>query len=184
MIWHPASHWKSQISTNLYAWLFDSTSLTQRLQFHCQQQFFVEVIEETWENPLPAEEQVLQIIEPHATRIRHVYLHCRDRTWVFARTVIPQTTLIGAYRSLETLGNQSLGEVLFSFNALQRTDIEVARLSSDHLLHQLASVNLYPKPVTLWARRSVFYLPEDKPLLVQEVFLPNMLEQLETRFVG
>jgi chorismate lyase len=184
MIWHPAPHWKSQISANLYRWLFDSTSLTQRLQTHCQQQFFVEVLEETWENPLAAEKQALQLSTSLPARIRHVYLHCREQTWVFARTVIPTTTLVGAYRDLETLGTQPLGEILFSFHALQRTDIEVACLSPAHRLYQLASVDLQPKPEILWARRSIFYLPEDKPLLVHEVFLPNMLEWLETPTVG
>ena len=184
MIWHPASHWKSQIPTNLHTWLFDSTSLTQRLQTHCQQQFFVEVLAETWELPQPAEQHALDLFDSRAARIRHVYLHCAEQTWIFARTVIPETTLIGKYRCLETLGTQPLGELLFSFHALQRTAIEVACLSSHQLLYQLASVDLQPKPLQLWARRSIFYLPEDKPLLVHEVFLPNMLEWLETRFVG
>ncbi len=184
MIWHPASHWKSKISPHLHTWLFDSTSLTLRLQTHCQQQFLVEVVEEKWEQPQAAEQQALHSTHAPPARIRHVYLHCREQTWVFARTVIPQHTLTGKYRCLETLGTQPLGEVLFSFHALQRTEIEVACLSSEELLYRLASVDLQPKPLKLWARRSIFYLPEDKPLLVHEVFLPNMTEWLETRFVG
>lgn len=178
MIWHPASYWKSKISIPLHAWLFDATSLTQRLQAQCQAQFFVEVLDETWGISWQDEQQALNLTTS-TTWLRHVHLNCREHPWVFARTVIPHSTLVDEYRSLIHLGTQPLGEVLFSFHALQRTEIEAACLSEPQPLYQLASVHLHPKPKILWARRSVFYLPENKPLLVQEVFLPQMLNWLE-----
>lgn len=178
MIWHPASHWKLKLSAPLYSWLFDIASLTQRLQAQCPSQLRVEVLGEMWEVPWQDEQLALNLSSPTAW-LRHVNLCCRDHPWVFARTVIPQSTLTEEYRSLTHLGTQPLGEVLFSFEALQRTKIKVACLSDAHPLHQLASENLHPKPKTLWARRSTFYLPEAKPLLVQEVFLPQMLLWLD-----
>lgn len=178
MIWHPASHWKSTLSAPLHTWLFDATSLTQRLQAQCQLQFSVQVFDEMWGTPWQDEQREFHISLSTAW-LRHVYLRCQDSSWVFARTVIPQSTLTDEYRSLIHLGTQPLGEVLFSFHALQRTEIEAACLSNAHPLYQLASTHLHPKPNQLWARRSMFYLPEEKPLLVQEVFLPQMLQWLE-----
>lgn len=177
MIWHPASYWTSQLSPQLKTWLFDPTSLTQRLQAQCQSQFSVTVLNEMWATPWEDEQYAFNPA-PSIAWLRHVYLCCHERPWVFARTVIPEPTLQNEYRSLMNLGTQPLGEVLFSFHALQRTEIEAICLSESHPLYQLASAQLHPKPERLWARRSMFYLPEDQPLLVQEVFLPQMLSEL------
>lgn len=171
--WRDIRYWRHQpLSEALQTWLFSRDSLTQRLRDHCQKTFQVEVLTETWQYPLLSEAKALNIPFREYVRVRHVYLHCNHQAWVFARTVMPRQTLTGQYRRLARLGNYPLGSILFSGQRFQRSDLQIAQLHPSHLLHhQQLSDKL------LWARRSIFHL-SDKSLLVNEIFLPEMVEYL------
>ena len=103
-------------------------------------------------------------------------LYCDEQAHVFARTLIPLTSLTGEQQALSELGEQPLGQVIFNNSSLLRQLIEVSDFSFDSSVGQL-SVLLNTDvitPKTLWGRRSLFYI-EEKPLLVAEVFLPPAL---------
>lgn len=174
--WYSAQQWHhcADLSEQIAIWLLDSTSLTQRLQILCPQNFNVEVLTQQWQHPLPTEREWLAISNQRYARVREVYLRCKTESWVFARTVIPPETLVGKYHRLANLGKHPLGHVLFSERTVQRRAFYIARLTAGHPLYQLATQRLVKKPAVLWARRSIFYLL-DKPLLINEVFLPNFL---------
>lgn len=139
-------------------WLLDSGSLTQRLKQRSHGLFSVEVLQQSWLLPNRSEQQLLSMKTRQRALIREVFLHGNNQPWVFARSVIPATTLSGRERALLRLSNRPLGEFLFSHPAMERGPIEVSRL---------------PGTPELWARRSVFYL-SGKPLMVCEVFLPDL----------
>jgi len=107
--------------------------------------------------------------------IREVELHCGNRPWVFARTLIPATTLRGGARRLAHLRNRPLGAVLFADPNVLRGELEVAELLSRHLLFRDAARHLERPPGSLWGRRRLFYM-DNKPLLVNEIFLPELPE--------
>ena len=147
-------------------WLTDRGSLTQHLLSASEQQFRVELVSQGWQRPTLSESRALNMDPRQLAVIREVYLIGKDQPWVFARSVIPATTLTGSQRQLLQLGNRSLGTLLFRDPTMRRGPLQISQLP-------LADGN------TAWARRSVFHL-SDKPLLVCEVFLPA-LEQVNYR---
>lgn len=107
----------------------------------------------------------------HSALVRQVLLCCDDEPLVYARSVIPVTTIQGAQRRYANMGNRPLGAMLFADRTMQREAVEVARLPLEN------SVNQYTKfrePV--WGRRSVFRV-SGKPLLVSEYFLPELIRK-------
>ena len=154
-------------------WLFDPGSLTARLIEVCSGRFHVQVLSQIWRTPQHNEIKRLGMRERQMSLIREVYLCCDDRPWVFARTVIPRKTLSGKQKHLADLGARPLGAVLFADPHMHRDEIEVACLQPREQLYHKAVATLATKPASVWGRRSVFYL-NNKPLLVNEIFLPGI----------
>jgi chorismate--pyruvate lyase len=150
LIHSPHRHWllagssSFQVPAHWRPWLYDSGSLS-----------------ECWQYPSADEARALGISPRRRALIREVELLGRNaEPWVFARTVIPATTLTGVERRLLRLGSRSLGSYLFRDPSLERAPLRACRLQDSGGQHY-------------WARRSVFRL-HHKPLLVCEVFLPAM----------
>lgn len=154
-------------------WLGDSSSLTARLIAQSGGAFRVQVVRQIIGHPTLNERQVLGMKHTALALIREVILFGCDQPWVFARSILPLTSLTGSLRHLRKQNNRPLGAFLFSQPQLRRSAIAVARISRDHAYVPSHLVNNQP----LWGRRSVFYL-QQKPLLVSEVFLPAFTAQL------
>jgi chorismate--pyruvate lyase len=105
--------------------------------------------------------------------VRDVELLCENIPWVFARTLIPITSLKGAAQRLSQLGEKPLGAVLFSDPKVIRGATQVACLLPGQPLYQSACNHLPQQPDQLWGRRTLFYV-EKRPLLVNEIFLPTL----------
>lgn len=110
---------------------------------------------------------------PVLSLIREVILCGQGKPWVFARSILPLTSLTGSLRHLRQQDTRPLGAFLFSQPQLVRSTIEVAQISPDHAY---APARLCGEQ-SLWGRRSLFYL-KAKPLLVSEVFLPDFVPYL------
>ncbi|HLA75214.1 MAG TPA: chorismate lyase [Gammaproteobacteria bacterium] len=164
---------KTLVPAALWPWLLDPESLTRRLQQVCDGHFRVQLLRQGWAQPLRDESRALHLRSGRHALVREVYLLCYGRPWVFARTVIPRATLAGKYRHLTRLGNKSLGAVLFSDPAMQRSEVEIAAITPGQTLFEAATRGLPSKPRGIWGRRSLFYLGR-KPLLLNEVFLHDM----------
>ena len=108
--------------------------------------------------------------DTHSALVRKVLLCCNDQPLVYARTVIPVTTIQGAQRRYANMGNRPLGAMLFADRTMRREAVEVAMLPATDVANQYTSIN---EPI--WGRRSVFRV-SGKPLLVNEYFLPELLE--------
>lgn len=154
-------------------WLLDPTSLTRRLKQACSGKFQVVPVSQKRQRPQLNEAQVLGMNAHEICFIREVHLLCNKRPWVFARTVIPVSTLTGPQRRLARLGNKPLGAVLFADPSMERSPIEIARICPGQTLFETATAPLKKKPVEIWGRRSTFFLA-GKPLLVSEIFLPEI----------
>ena len=153
-------------------WLLDVGSLTRRVQRACAGRFRVRVEFQGLGRPRLDECLALHLRQPRRALIREVHLLCDDRPWVFARTVIPISTLRGRERRLAHLGERPLGAVLFADPHMTRGPVEVACVRPGQALYTAAVQGLRQRPAEIWGRRSVFRLG-GKPLLVSEFFLTS-----------
>ena len=172
--WAVHTRWRrTQVPHELRGWLLDAGSLTDRLRGACRGCFSVQVIDEGWRRPRRDERRVLAMRPAALGWVRQVRLLCDGDPWVFARTVIPVTTLRGSRRRLLRLGERPLGAYLFADPALQRAEVEMACIRPGQAMFAEATDGLAVSPAAIWGRRSVFRLG-GKPLLVSEVFLPGL----------
>jgi len=162
------------LTDSLTSWLFDEKSLTKRLQAHSNH-FEVKVLREGSAQVSPHERQLFSndlFTENAAINSREVLLICDGQPQVYARTLIPPATLAHAENLLTTLGNASLGSVLFHADNMQRQAIETTSFAADSSMMAFANQLHLTCQSPLWARRSIFTL-DGYPLMVSEVFLPN-----------
>lgn len=175
MLWRPLEKWPRSLrpSQALLGWLVDPGSLTARLVAKSKGRFQVAVMRQVIGRPSLDECQALGIRANSLALIREVVLMGNNQPWVFARSLLPLSSLTGELRHLRKQANRPLGAFLFSQPHLLRSPIAIARISGDHAYvpAELAGSDI------LWGRRSVFYL-RAKPLLVSEVFLPDFIASL------
>ena len=153
-------------------WLLDPASLTLRLQQLCGTRFRVQVVSQGWGRPRLDEAQELGMAGRERAIIRQVQLMCADHPWIYARTVIPATSLRGKLKRLAQLGSRPLGAMLFADPGMQRGVVELARILPGQGLFADATRAVEGTPASIWGRRSVFRIT-GRPLLVSEIFLPG-----------
>lgn len=169
--WCKKQHCLSKsLNVNLKQWLFDSGSLTARLMDHCSGEFSVKVISIKRAAPTPDEIAALGMSPRSHAIIREVHLCCNNEPLVYARTIIPVSSLRGALRGLALLGNKPLGVVLFSDKSMRRKPMEITSVKPGHKCYAWSQSMRH---ATVWGRRSVFSLKQQE-LLVSEFFLPAL----------
>ncbi|MCB1875104.1 MAG: chorismate lyase [Chromatiales bacterium] len=170
----PTTPMRRRMPTAVSAWLLDPASLTARLKGLCGAGFRVRLLRQKWRRPQACEAQRLGMLRGEFALVREVHLYCGERVLVYARTVIPRSTLKGRTRSLARLGTRPLGEVLFADPNMQRGPLEIARIPRD-IPDYRAFLGEGLAGDAAWGRRSVFRL-SGRSLLVSEIFLPGMPE--------
>ncbi len=173
----PSEQLLAPIALHLKDWLLDQGSLTARLKRNSTS-FSVELLgQETQLCHASEANEFIKADEP--VLVREVLLYCDDIPQVFARSLIPLSSLTGEEQALANLGTQPLGQVLFNNPSLKRKQIELSVFDRSSCVAQLAlAVNKTDNNPNdtmideLWGRRSVFIV-ENKPLMVAEVFLPQ-----------
>lgn len=165
-------HWQDfrrlnhqQLPYSVRPWLLDRRSLTARLLEASHGDFRVERISQGWQVPAHDEALLLKLKPRQKALVREVLLYCHNEPWVYARSVIPPTSLAGSLRFLRKLKNSALGSLLFKDPNLQRSPFEVAAVQLPN-----HSIPIYSDG-QVFGRRSLFHLYQ-QPLLVAEIFLP------------
>lgn len=167
---------KVRVPPHVYPWLRETGSLTARVKEACGgHSFRVRVLQQGWGRPLYSEGKVLAMRRGESAVVREVELLCDGMPWVFARTLIPARSLRGPVRRLTLLGSKPLGAVLFADPGVERGLMQIAHLFPRHPLFCSAVARLERAPSDIWGRRTVFSLA-GHPLLVNELFLPNIPE--------
>lgn len=173
-VWREAQRLhRREVPEDTLRWLLDPASLTLRLKFVCRGKFRVDVLSQGWARPHLNEAVALGMLDRCWGFVREVQLLCDEQPWVFARTIIPRTTLAGSNRRLTHLKNRPLGAVLFADPTMTRGPVEIARITSGVRLYTSATRHMKKMPEAIWGRRSVFTL-HGAPLLVSEIFLPGI----------
>lgn len=149
-------------------WLLDSGSLTQRLITASGGAFRIVVLSQSWQRPSLSESILLDMPRRQLAIVREVKLMCHDRAVVFARSVIPVTSLTGRLRHLRQFDNSSLGELLFRDKSMRRRPFQLTRINGDS---EKIPCELHQKG-KLWGRRSRFDLAK-KSIMVSEIFLTH-----------
>ncbi len=160
------------IPPKLRDWLAHPGSFMQRLQQHAEGSR-IQVLQQNWQLPEASERHLLSMPFRAYAFIREVLILNADKKWMFARTVFPRSTLTGQHKKLLRLKNRSLGSVLFKDPSMQRSSFEVTCLQPGMKWHEKILQRIEMNVTELWARRSIFKL-QDKPLLVTEVFFPDI----------
>lgn len=166
-LWRPVKQLTTgELAPNVRRWLLDDGSLTGRLMEQQKGAFSVQRLYQGWEVPLPSERRLLGLPHRQLAIVREVTLRQGDNAVVFARSVLPISSLTGSLAHLRRLQNRPLGAILFKHAGMRRSPFEVARLqgATDYIPRSLQQ----QEPA--WARRSRFAI-EGQALMVSEVFL-------------
>ncbi len=164
---------RNHIPAKLHHWLIDTGSLTAKLRHLCHH-FSVHLIQQTQRIAQPHEARLLEL-DPGASLIdREVQLYCNTNPVVYARSLIPLKAISDRFQDLDAMGEQPLGEKIFSDPQLQRSPIEWCLLTYQHPLFQHAIEKVTPPPLHLYGRRSLFY-GAARPIMISEFFLPAIL---------
>jgi chorismate lyase len=174
--WQPYRCYRhSELPAALTAWLLDPASLTRRLKGLCTGKFRVRVLSQARGRPRLDEAQALGMRCGGLALIRQVQLLCDEHPLVYARTVIPVSSLKGRLLRLARLGTRPLGAMLFADRGMRRGVVELARIRPGETLYADAVRDSGQTRSEIWGRRSIFRLAH-KPLLVSEIFLPGFPE--------
>ena len=154
----------------LLPWLFDTSSLTARMIGVCDGKFSVKVMSQRWQKMSADEAEVMSLSGIPSALVRKVLLCCDEQPLVYARTVIPASTIKGAQRRYANMGNRPLGAMLFADRTMRCEAVQVAKLPATSAIYR------YTKSTEdVWGRRSVFRVAE-KSILVSEYFLHELIQ--------
>lgn len=148
---------------------FKQDSLTSALK-KIQAAFSVQLLNLNPSTPFVDEAPVFSCIEDTEVLTREVILKLDQQPVIFARSICHQTS--ESWLNILDCGNRSLGEKLFDGSLpISRDEFEY-RVMQPEMYFSSVYKPKTPLPPCL-ARRSVFWL-EEKPLLLTEIFLPEL----------
>ena len=161
------------IPAEVIDWIALETSMTARLSQVAGQRIDVEVLRQA-EAPLRPDEEPLFGDPAAPALVREVCLSAAGQSLLVARTALTSQAL-QTHPTIVKLGNTALGSLLFAGpKPCPFTLREFARLRPGDPLYDLVRSRHAPAAPDYWGRRTLFWL-FDEPLLVTEIFLPELL---------
>jgi chorismate lyase len=172
-VWHEHRRGSQHhLPENVQSWAYEAGSLTQRLRDYYGNTVAVTILFHQWRTPFLSERRQLQLPPHRYGLIREVMLHTNGKPLLLARTIIPEETIRVAHRNLSHLGTRPLGEVIFSYPDLERITMDLALIApATWTVQTQQKVNIV-QPI--WGRRTVYAIHQ-RPMLVSEFFLPEIL---------
>jgi chorismate--pyruvate lyase len=168
-LWVPLADCRDRVPAALEPWLAEPGLLTARVRAACGSATRLRLLRL---EPAPMDPRVAHRlgVDDATCLLREIEFTCGARRWIFARTVLPQST-VRRHPWLRELGDRGLGESLGAVADVRREPLEYQLLHASHPLAQAAGAEQSGEAI--WARRAVYRLG-DHPILVQEVFLPAL----------
>jgi len=157
-------------------WLSDTGSLTQRIEKVTGQKLQVQVLRDCPQT-LNSDESRYFHFQIRRCRVREVMLCANNIPLVMAHSVIPTLSSSGSNHSVLRLGSKPLGAVLFAktrMHSKAKPPRDIARLDKGSSLWKKCSKHNVGLSSPLWARRTLYRL-KGHPILVNEIFLPALL---------
>lgn len=152
-------------------WLCDGHSMTRRMR-RIHQHVSIDVISHKHNLPTLEEAVALKIKPTNLCSIREIVMWCDGQPWLYARTVMPFSALVGNMARLRYLGTRPLGQFLFQNSAIARSQFQFTAITpEDEIFHKAVPIGWTAQK--LWARRSSFTIRQHA-ILLTEIFLPDM----------
>ena len=157
-------------------WLRDTGSLTQKIEDAIGQKLQVQVLRDCPQT-LNSDESRYFHFKIRRCRVREVLLCVNNIPLVMAHSVIPTFSASGSNHAVLRLGTKPLGAVLFAKTRMHskvKPARDIARLDKSSALWKKCSKSHVGLSSPLWARRTLYRL-KGHPILVNEIFLPALL---------
>jgi chorismate--pyruvate lyase len=167
--WVSFADCRERVPPALVPWLAEPGLLTARVRAACGAATRLRLLRL---EPAPMDPRVAHRlgVDDATCLLREIEFTCGARRWIFAQTVLPQST-VRRHPWLRELGDRGLGESLGAVDDVRREPLEYQQLHGGHPLARAAGAAGAAE--ALWARRAAYRLA-GYPILVQEVFLPAL----------
>ena len=152
--WTTIESIESKVNTSILSWLLESGPITNRIKL--SQEFELELLNDEIDEISKEEELFLNSVSK-TFRVRRVILLGNNTPVVYAKSVIPSSTIENGLSSLGKIGNAPLGDILFTPGVFTKLEMVCASFLSKEK-------NVY------WGRK-IKYSVNSEPISVMEVFL-------------
>lgn len=152
--WTTIESIESKVNTSILSWLLESGPITNRIKL--SQEFELELLNDEIDEISKEEELFLNSVSK-TFRVRRVILLGNNTPVVYAKSVIPSSTIENGLSSLGKIGNAPLGDILFTPGVFTKLEMVCASFLSKEK-------NIY------WGRK-IKYSVNSEPISVMEVFL-------------
>jgi len=152
--WTTIESIESKVNTSILSWLLESGPITNRIKL--SQEFELELLNDDIDEISKEEELFLNSVSK-TFRVRRVILLGNNAPVVYAKSVIPTSTIENGLSSLGKIGNAPLGDILFTPGVFTKLDMVCASFLSKEK-------NVY------WGRK-IKYSVNSEPISVMEIFL-------------
>jgi chorismate--pyruvate lyase len=152
--WTSIESIESKVDASILSWLSESGPITNRIKL--SQEFELELLNDEIDEISKEEELFLNSVS-ETFRVRRVILLGNNTPVVYAKSVIPSSTIENGLSSLGKIGNAPLGDILFTPGVFTKLEMVCASFLSKEK-------NVY------WGRK-IKYSVNSEPISVMEVFL-------------
>ena len=152
--WTSIESIESKVDASVLSWLSESGPITNRIKL--SQKFELELLNDEIDEISKEEELFLNSVS-ETFRVRRVILLGNNTPVVYAKSVIPSSTIENGLSSLGKIGNAPLGDILFTPGVFTKLEMVCASFLSKEK-------NVY------WGRK-IKYSVNSEPISVMEVFL-------------
>ena len=152
--WTSIESIESKVDASILSWLSESGPITNRIKL--SQEFELELLNDDIDEISKEEELFLNSVS-ETFRVRRVILLGNNTPVVYAKSVIPSSTIENGLSSLGKIGNAPLGDILFTPGVFTKLEMVCASFLSKEK-------NVY------WGRK-IKYSVNSEPISVMEVFL-------------
>ena len=152
--WTSIESIESKVDASILSWLSESGPITNRIKL--SQKFELELLNDEIDE-ISKEEKLFLNSVSETFRVRRVILLGNNTPVVYAKSVIPSSTIENGLSSLGKIGNAPLGDILFTPGVFTKLEMVCASFLSKEK-------NVY------WGRK-IKYSVNSEPISVMEVFL-------------
>src|SRR5579863_2892665 len=110
---------EATVDAHVRPWLIGKGLLTLRMKARCGERFALRLVDQ-WTGLLSAAHKAALRSPDNAGLFTDVELCCGEQVWVFAQTIMPDSTLC-AHPWLAELGDAALGETLGDLSGVERS---------------------------------------------------------------
>ena len=150
-------------------WLGAVGSMTHAMRSLTEEQLQLQLLSSAPQQVHSEEAELLGALTSIELFTREVLMQQEEEALLYGRSIFPASLADVDLATIENLGTEPLGEVLFKLKEAPRLSMQFAMLDKNNYLYQALNQHLIQSE-PLFARRSLFDY-QGQHVLVQEVFL-------------